>query len=153
MYNCFIGALVIDNMVLSFALNYLVMFIAVGSIIQTTFIWEDMEYHTAATLALSIIYVILLVPLFVWITQNIRDEHTKESKIAYTEKVVYKKMFDGLQEGVVVLQGEELSFMNDLSNRVLSELTGLKNFLKNKDLHGNKDKQDPLDRKVFYLFE
>jgi len=103
MYNCFIGALIIDNRNLSFALNYIVMFIAVGSIIQTTFIWTAMEYHTTIILILSIIYVIVLVPMFVWICQNISDEHTKESKLAYTEKIVYKKMFDGLQEGVVVL--------------------------------------------------
>ena len=88
---------------MSFVLNYTVMFVAVGSIIQTTFIWDEMEYHTAVTLVISILYAIILVPLFVWIAQNIRDEHTKEAKLAYTEKIVYKKMFDGLQEGVVVL--------------------------------------------------
>jgi len=79
------------------------MFISIGSIIQTTFIWDKMEYHTIITLVLSIIYIIVLVPMFIWICQNINDEHTKEAKLAYTEKIVYKKMFDGLQEGVVVL--------------------------------------------------
>ena len=96
MYNCFIGAMIVDNVYLSFALNYIVMFIAIGSIISTTFIWDEMEYHTAITLVISIIYAVVLVPLFVSIAQNIRDEHTKEAKLAYTEKIVYKKMFDGL---------------------------------------------------------
>jgi len=45
--------------------------------------------------------------------------------------------------------------MNELSNKVLTELAGLGNFFKNKDLSGNKDKDtiDPLDRKLFYVFQ
>jgi len=43
--------------------------------------------------------------------------------------------------------------MNELSNKVLSELAGLGNFFKNKDLNGAKDKQDHLDKKLFFLFE
>ena len=95
--------MIIENRYTSFALNYIVMFIAIGSIIQTTFIWDEMEYHTIATLFISILYTIILVPAFVQVAHNIRDEHTKEAKLAYTEKIVYKKMFDGLQEGVVVV--------------------------------------------------
>jgi len=55
-----------------------------------------MEYHTIVTLIMSIIYTIILVPVFVWIANNIKDEHYKEAKLAYTEKIQYKKMFDGL---------------------------------------------------------
>jgi hypothetical protein len=35
--------------------------------------------------------------------------------------------------------------MNELSNKVLSELSGLRNFLKNKDMHGNPAAIHPLD--------
>jgi hypothetical protein len=35
--------------------------------------------------------------------------------------------------------------MNELSNKVLSELAGLKNFLKNKDKQGNTAPIHPLD--------
>jgi len=79
------------------------MFITIGSIIYSSFIWDSMEYHTAVTLVISIIYAVILVPVFVWITSNIRDEHIKEAKLAYNEKVQYKRMFDGLQEGVIVI--------------------------------------------------
>jgi len=41
-------------------------------------------------------------------------------------------MFDGLQEGVIVMQGGGITFMNELSNRVLSEIAQLGNFFKNK---------------------
>jgi len=39
--------------------------------------------------------------------------------------------------------------MNELSNRVLSELAGVGNFFKSKE----RNKEDPLDRKLFYLFQ
>ena len=62
-------------------------------------------------------------------------------------------MFDGLQEGVVVIQGGALTFMNELSNRVLSEVATLGNFFKNKQHNGSKCAINPIDRKLFFLFE
>jgi hypothetical protein len=41
-------------------------------------------------------------------------------------------MFDGLQEGIIVIEDDRLGFMNDLSNKLLSELADLRNFFKNK---------------------
>jgi hypothetical protein len=47
-------------------------------------------------------------------------------------------MFDGLQEGIIVIDDmNTVGFMNELSNKVLSELAGLKNFFRNKELSGN----------------
>lgn len=37
-------------------------------------------------------------------------------------------MFDSLQEGIIVLKNGELEFTNELANRVMSEISGLKNF-------------------------
>ena len=63
-------------------------------------------------------------------------------------------MFDGLQEGIIVVDpGNKIGFMNELSNKILSELADLKNFFKNKDLNGDIGKTNPLDTKLFYLFE
>jgi hypothetical protein len=64
-------------------------------------------------------------------------------------------MFDGLQEGIIVIDDNKLSFMNDLSNKLLSELADMKNFFKNKNKeHGvPTPTEDPLDRKLFFLFE
>ena len=46
-------------------------------------------------------------------------------------------MFDGLQEGIIVVDDyAKIGFMNELSNRILSELAGLKNFFKNKEISG-----------------
>jgi len=47
-------------------------------------------------------------------------------------------MFDGLQEGVVVIKGNSLHYMNELSNKIFTEILGLGNFFKNKDISGKK---------------
>lgn len=43
--------------------------------------------------------------------------------------------------------------MNELCNKFTSELSGLKNFEKNINENEEKDKQDPLERKIFYAFQ
>jgi hypothetical protein len=48
-------------------------------------------------------------------------------------------MFDSLQDGIIVLQGDKLNFMNDLSNRLLSEVFGLMSFFTNKLFDGSRD--------------
>jgi hypothetical protein len=62
-------------------------------------------------------------------------------------------MFDGLQEGIIVIDNNKLSFMNDLSNKLLSELADMKNFFKNKNHEEALNHEDPMDRKLFFLFE
>ena len=43
--------------------------------------------------------------------------------------------------------------MNDLSNKLLSTVCKLSNFFLNKNKEGEIDPLDPLDRKIFYIFE
>jgi hypothetical protein len=62
-------------------------------------------------------------------------------------------MFDGLQEGVIVVDNGSTGFMNDLANKLLSELSGLKNFFKNRCHNGDRAEIDPLDMKLFFLFQ
>ena len=65
---------------------------------------------------------------------------------------MYKQMFDGLQEGVIVCKGESVVFMNELSNMILSHLFGLKDFFKKiNDDHQAID-IDRMEVKMFYLF-
>jgi hypothetical protein len=55
-----------------------------------------------------------------------------EAKLSYQQRDGYRRMFDGLQEGIIVIEDSNLGFMNDLSNKLLSELSEMKNFFKNK---------------------
>ena len=43
--------------------------------------------------------------------------------------------------------------MNDLSNKVISEMTGMANFFDNIDSYGDKGVEQLMDKKVFYLFK
>ena len=61
-------------------------------------------------------------------------------------------MFDGLQEGIIVIEDNHLGFLNDLSNKLFSELADMRNFFKNKCQGGDVSDIDPLDRKMFFLF-
>jgi hypothetical protein len=45
-----------------------------------------------------------------------------------TEKKFYIKLFNSLQEGIIVVQNEKITFMNELSSKVLNKLSGLKDF-------------------------
>ena len=62
-------------------------------------------------------------------------------------------MFDSLQQGIMVLEGNSINFMNDLSLKLVNEVTKMKNFMFNKNLDGTFGKEDPLDMKLFHLFE
>jgi len=43
--------------------------------------------------------------------------------------------------------------MNDLSNRLMSEISGLRSFFLNKFFDGTFDTISQLDKKIFYVFE
>lgn len=51
-----------------------------------------------------------------------------------------------------MVEKESLEFMNDLSNKILTELSGLRNFFKDRAHNGGKSEVHPLDMKLFYLF-
>jgi hypothetical protein len=48
--------------------------------------------------------------------------------------------------------GESMNYINELGNKVLSELAGMKNFFKNKFKDGENFIIDPLDMKLFFVF-
>ena len=63
-------------------------------------------------------------------------------------------MFDGLQEGIIVIDDmNTVGFMNELANKVLSELANLKNFFRNKEHSGEFAAKSQLDLNLFFLFE
>jgi hypothetical protein len=84
------------------------------------------------SLIMSISYICMMVPCFGYITNAIQNELTDEIKMSYYERDGFRKMFDALQEGVIVIQSNEILFMNELSNKVCSHIAGVKNFFKHK---------------------
>jgi len=51
------------------------------------------------------------------------------------------------------MKGNKITFMNDLSNKLMSEVCRLSNFYRNRELDGTKAIVDPMDLKIFYVFK
>ena len=136
--------------------NWLIIttYVAQTVILYTTnFIWDGLSYHTITALIIAILFTIILIPAFGYLTDAIMQEAINEMKINYQQKDNFRKMFDSLQEGIILIQAGKITFMNDLSNKLLSTVCKLNNFFLNINDTGETDEQDPLDRKIFYIFE
>ena len=51
------------------------------------------------------------------------------------------------------MKGNQITFMNDLSNKIMSEVCDLNSFFRNKTRDGIKAAIDPMDLKIFYVFK
>ena len=92
-------------------------FMQVGTLVFTRFDFtKDMQWHTIISLTIAIIYTIILVPVFALITGSIVSEQMEEAKMSFYQKDYFKRMFDSLPEGIIVMKNGKISFMNDLSN-------------------------------------
>ena len=61
----------------------------------------------------------------------IDDEMMNEIRLNFRQKDEFEAMFDGLQEGIIVVdQFFKIDFMNALSNKIMSTLIGVTDFLK-----------------------
>ena len=80
------------------------------------------------------------------------QEALVEAKLSFMERDDYRKMFNALQEGIVVIEDQTtITFMNDLSNKVFSKLANMTNFFKRKSSSGEQMLVDPIDLKLFFL--
>ena len=102
-YNTFLGSLIIDNKLLNFSLTALTWIIVLIAIVQTSFVFEEMSYHAVMILVITFIYTLILIPSFVWVTNTIYTETMNEAKASYVERDNFRRMFDALQEGIIVI--------------------------------------------------
>ena len=153
-FNTYLASMTIYNPKLKLPMTVITFVVVIFSVMQTNFIWEDLTYHTTVSIVIAIVYTIVLVLAFGFISQSIMDEQVNEAKLSYQMRDQFRRMFNGLQEGIIVIDDKgKMNFINELANKVLSELAGLKNFFKNKSYEGTLAKKNQLDMKLFYLFE
>ena len=151
--NTFLASLISDNRELNFFMTIVTWFLVMASIITTSFHFDELSLQASTVIFISVLYVCIFVPGFMLITNTINEEILAEAKLSYMNRDNFKRMFDALQEGIIVIQGDTISMMNDLSNKVLSEMTGLANFFANRDVYGDKDLENLIDKKLFFLFQ
>lgn len=87
-----------------------------------------MSYHTIQSLVLSLIFSLLIAPAIGYFSNALMDEMLNQAKLNYAERDSYKQLFDALQEGIIVIQEDQITFMNALSNTLLTSITGMNNF-------------------------
>ena len=83
------------------------------------------NYQSIATILIAVLYLIILVPFFFILLSALQDEVNKQILYSHTMKNQFKRMFDSLQEGIVVLSEGKIEFMNDFANKFTSFLSGL----------------------------
>lgn len=72
---------------------------------------------------ISVVYIIILLPFFAKVFFNIQQAFMSEVRLSFGVKDQFKRMFDSLQEGIIVLNDGEIEFMNDLSNKFMNFLS------------------------------
>ena len=126
--NIFLAGMVNDNRVMNFIWSMLVFCGALLVILYVEFDFNNMSNHCIYSVVIGVVYSCVLVPIFMMLSKAISNESLEEAQMLYREQDLYKRMFDSLQEGIIVMQDGKATFMNELSNRILSNLTGSKNF-------------------------
>ena len=102
--------------------------------ILTIIIWdfkfdEELNNLTIQSLVLSVIFALLVAPSIGYFSKAILEESVNEAKLFYAERDSYRQLFDALQEGIIVVQNNKVTFMNQLSNIILSSITGMEDYL------------------------
>jgi sensor histidine kinase regulating citrate/malate metabolism len=111
------------------------------------------NWQSIASIIIAIVYILILMPFFAKVFFNIQEAFMMEVRLSYSVKDQFKRMFDSLQEGIVVLNDGEIEYMNDLSNKFMAILSGMYDFQNHLNEDQEKSKINPLDRKIFYVFE
>ncbi len=89
-YNTFIGNLIIENRWISYTATTFLWVTNIGVILYTSFIFEDMTYECIISIVIAVVYIAILVPSFIYMSNYINNEHQQEVAEAYIEKRSYK---------------------------------------------------------------
>jgi len=64
------------------------------------------------SLIIAIVFSILLWVGFAHIIEMLKNEAIEQFKATFKKENAFKEMFDGIQEGIIVLKNEKLHFIN-----------------------------------------
>ena len=126
-------------------------------IIITGFKLDDMSYHSWASVVIAILFAAILWLGFIYIIDQFKNESREEVKKQFMKENSFQEMFDGIQEGIIVMKGEKLHFMNDLSKKLIEIVPKINK--DNKELRSlqfndlSKIKEELFDAKIFYAFD
>lgn len=76
--------MLIESNYIKMPLTLIVLVITMASILWTNFIWSDMTYHTVVSLVIGIVYGLVTVVAFKFISKAIEDENLNEAKLFFS---------------------------------------------------------------------
>lgn len=124
-YNTFIGNMLMDKRAHMYYLTGSIWFFNISIILYTHYDFTDFTYESIVQVVIAVVYTLVLIPAFLYVVNCINSEYLEEANLAFMERNNYKKMFDALQEGIIVTQGPDIVLMNDLSNKLMSWFSGM----------------------------
>ena len=136
---------------MSVVLNLITIIGVVTSLILQNFSFQNMDKSTTISFYIAVCFILISVPSFASILMTILNDIESETCDLKKGKVVYRNMFNGLQEGLIVIQNKNITFMNELSNKILSSIAQVKNFARNK-FSPQKDLA-PIDMPLFHVYD
>ena len=124
-----------------------------SSIILINYDSSVYNWQSMVTIIIAVVYIVILMPFFARVFFNIQEAFMAEVRLSYGVKDQFKRMFDSLQEGIVVVNDGKIEFMNDLSNKFMTFLSGMYDYKDNLNEDMEQGHLNPLNRKIFYLFD
>ena len=78
----------------------------------TDFDFDEMDAHAIGSLVLGLTFWCILGLFLGYLSKAIMNEILNEAQNVYIERDSYKKLFDALQECILVVQKDKVTFMN-----------------------------------------
>jgi len=103
----------------------------VGTFVFLDFKFDDISDHTIKSLILFFVFACFLAPFYVYLSKQMLNETMNEAKLLYTEKDSFRQLFDALQECIIVLQSDQISFVNSLAQNILNKVFEMDNTAQN----------------------
>jgi hypothetical protein len=102
-FNCYLGSMIIESDLVKTVCSLLVYSFSLFSIIWKSFNFSDMSDQTRISLSISIAYLALMVPAFVYTQLGIKKEIAEQIRWSYYERDSFRKMFDSLTNGILCI--------------------------------------------------
>ena len=110
--NILLASMVCRNDKQNYFCTVVIFISTITTLIVQDFDFKDVTQHTVQALVLSCTFACLLSPAMVYFSQSIVRETMKEARLSYIERDSYRQLFDALQEGIIVVQDDQITFMN-----------------------------------------
>lgn len=95
-YNTFVGNMMMETRPIMYYCTGSIWFLNIIIVIYSHFDFSDFQYEAIVQVILAAVYILVLIPAFLYVVNHINGEYLEEANLAYLERNNYRKMFDAL---------------------------------------------------------